>query len=98
MSIVGGVWNLFDSLFFGVDSGIVYVKFKGMKGNGFGVFGYIEVNYDSVVEGEVFEVGFESNMIVLWDDVGGEQFMSCYIDFISYIGLGVSFVYVVMVV
>lgn len=97
-SIVGGVWNLPDSLPLGADSGTVHVKLKGMKGNGLGVLGHIEVNHDSAVEGEVLEVGLESNMIVPWDDVGGEQLTSCHIDPTSHIGLGVSSAHVVTAV
>jgi hypothetical protein len=44
-----------------------------MQRDGLGVLGHIKVYHDSTVKGKVGEVGFQSQVIVPRDDVGGEE-------------------------
>lgn len=56
------------------------VKLKGVQRNGLGVLGNIEVNDDSTIEGELGEVGLQSQVIVLRHNVGREELPSGHVE------------------
>lgn len=50
------------------------VKLKSVERDGAGLFNNIEINDDGSVKSQFFEIGFEGDMVVAWDDICGKQF------------------------
>lgn len=69
-----------------------------MEGNGLGVLSDIEINKYSSVEGQLLEVGLESDMVVPGDDVGGEKLASLNVDPTCHFGSGMCSAHVVSAV
>jgi len=58
----------------------VNVNLQGVQRNRVRVLGDLEVDYNISLKGEFLEVGLQSEVVVLWDNIGGEELSALDVD------------------